>query len=398
MELYHQAKRIMSNPCSILFVTSQLRQREIKMAYALKSLGWFVGLIYTDVTPHKADQYFDFSFIVNSAKEAYRVAKTISPALIHVFSGAIDSYIHIFCKHKIAPVIIDLNDMFIPSLMQYCHERFLSTRKALARADAFCARDLQVKCAERIDEFKIPNQMILYPEYCWGLSNKNIPKKSNDEVHVVAVGTFSLESLGMYDCCYLELTQLFLHQGIHVHIYPPWQYRTDNYSNPHCNFENDYAQFIKLEKGNPYLHIHRSVPVEKLIDELQQYDFGLISGGYQGFGQTYTHFRPAYVASCYSGRIADYLDAGLPVLINDEVSYGYRLLKHYGVCIDLKGVLKPGFKKELQALKQQPELSARVVSANRMLSIKNNGVRLAKFYTNLKQASNQVGWIRRFLP
>ena len=64
----------MRNPESILFVTSQLRQREIKIAHALKSLGWTVGLIYSDVTPFKPTLAFDFAYKIDSAKEAYKQA------------------------------------------------------------------------------------------------------------------------------------------------------------------------------------------------------------------------------------------------------------------------------------------------------------------------------------
>lgn len=386
-ELFQKAKNLLAGPEAVLFVTSQLRQREIKMASALKSRGWAVGLIYYDMTPFKPGSYFDFSYQVSSARKAYCKAAELAPRLVHVFSGAIDDYVSLFCQNKIAPVVIDLNDVFTPSLMSYCPERYIPTKEVLALADGFCARDLQVKCAERYDACKIPAELVFYPEYCWNKTLGQKLKKAKEEVHVVSVGTVSLETYGMYDCCYLELVKLFLNQEIHFHIYPPWSYRKDFSQNANASFQRDYAQFLELEKQSPYLHIHESLPAENLVEELKQYDYGIISGGFEGFGQRYTHFKPSYVQNCYSGRISDYLDASLPVLINEEVVFDYWLLKRHGVSVDLKGILKPGFKSQLQALKLCSRLKANVATAVHKLSIGNNAPRLERFYSRIMLAN-----------
>jgi len=374
---------------SVLFITSQLRQREIKMAHALKFLGWSVGLIYYKSTPINPEGNFDFIKEVHSADQAHKIAQIMSPNLIHVFSGAIDDYILFFTEKKIAPVVIDLNDVFTPSLMNYCPERFSLTKKALAFADGFCARDLQVKRAVKIDHCTLPPKVILFPEYCWNKNHSLPNKKNNDEIHIVSVGTISLETYGMLDCCYLELVQLITNQDIHFHIYPPWQYAKSHNMATNTHFERDYAQFIELSKVNPYLHLHDSLSPEKLAEVLPQYDFGIISGGCKEFGQRYTHYKPAYVASCYSGRISDYLDASLPILINDEVVFNYKLLKHYGISVDLKGIIKPGFKVKLQAIRNDANVQKNVANAASKLSITKNASRLARYYLNIIQSEKK---------
>jgi len=376
-----------TNPESVLFITSQLRQREIKMAYALKSMGWMVGLIYFNSTPFKPEGYFDFISEVKSAKEAHKYAKKLAPKLIHVFSGAIDDYVLLFCRKKVAPVVIDLNDIFTPALMDYCPERYSPTREALALADGFCARDLQVKCAEKKDHCQLPEHILFFPEYCW--NNKPVihHKKSDNEIHIVSVGTISLETNGMFDCCYLKLTEFITDHKIHLHIYPPWYYRKDHSLTSSANFKRDYAQFLKLEENNPYLHIHDSLPVEDLADALYQYDFGIISGGCKEFGQTYSHFKPSYVASCYSGRISDYLDARLPILINDEVAFNFQLLKRYGVCVNLKEITGSHFKSVLQEVLQDAVMKKNIETAITKLSITMNAPRLIKFYTKIMHSS-----------
>lgn len=391
------AKEFKANEQSVLFVTSQLRQREIKMAYALRSRDWMVGLIYYNSTPFKPNGLFDYIKEVKSAYAAYKYAKKLKPTLIHVFSGAIDDYVMLFSEEKLAPVVIDLNDVFAPSLMDYCKERYAPTRKALALADGFCARDLQIKCAQKQDHYQVPPQQLFYPEYCWDMQKEKSTKKSNDDIHIVSVGTISLETYGMYDCCYLTLVDLITQQGIHLHFYPPWHYRKDYHLNPNIKFERDYAQFIEIEKNNPYFHLHDSLAAEELTRELSQYDFGIISGGCEAFGQRYSHFKPAYVESCYSGRITDYLDAGLPVLINKEVKFDHWLLKRYSVSVDLKDVLLPNFKEKLHLAKQDPQLKQNVAYARAKLSIKANAIRLTNFYTNIIRTAVPVLSKRRFI-
>lgn len=383
----------LANDNSALFVTSQLRPRELKMADGLRRLGWKVGLIYYKWTPFEPHAYFDACLAVGSAAEAHELAMQLTPRICHVFSGAIDDLVLTFCRQKPSPVVIDLNDVFAPSLFDYCHERFEPTREALALADGFCARDLQVKSAEHADGFKLPQRLIFFPEYGWNtesLSNQIAEREASDEVHVVSVGTFSLETQGMYDSCYLQMTQMMIGQGIHFHIYPHWAYRRDHSGSPHAKFEQDFAEFIALQEQNPYLHLHDSLPIEELAKVLPRYDFGLVSGGAPEFGQKLGFYYPAYLETCYSGRISDYLDARLPVLINEEVKFDYWLLKRYGIGIDLKGVLAPGFKERLLQLKRDPRQRQAMDRAVQALSLAANAPRLAAYYQGLMVASNST--------
>ncbi len=385
---------------SVLFVTSQLRPRELKMAHGLRRLGWRVGLIYYEWTPFDPQAYFDFCVTAGSADEAHQLAKQLSPRICHVFSGAIDDLVLEFCRRKPAPVVIDLNDVFAPSLFDYCHERFEPTREALLLADGFCARDLQVKSAEHADGFRVPPHMIFFPEYCWNTAPRAgspEPQARSDEVHVVSVGTFSLETQGMYDSCYLRLAKTLIGQGIHFHIYPHWAYRRDHAGSPHANFEKDFADFLALQRVSPYLHLHDSLPIDELGKVLPRYDFGLVSGGAAEFGQKLGFYYPAYLETCYSGRIADYLDARLPILINQEVKFDYWLLHRYGLCIDLKGALKPGFRDRLLEIKRSPQQRARMEHAAKKLSVDANAARLAVFYEQVT-ASGVLGIVDAQMP
>ncbi len=400
LSLVRAAKMLGSERRSVLFVTSLLRAREMKMAAGLRKIGWKVVLIYIETTPFKPGDHFDEAIQASSEAEAHIYARLLGPRVCHVFSGAVDGMIYRFCADKPAPVVIDMNDVFCASLFDYLHERFEPTRECLERADGLCARDLQAKSAERLEGFRLPGHAALFPEY----SSRNgpgepgaAPKLDPDEVHVVSVGTFCLESQGFYDSGYLRLAQMLTDQRIHFHIYPHWFYRRSRGSVFNRSVRKDFVDFFRLARRTPYLHIHKSLSLDELARELPQYDFGIIAGGSEALGQKLKILKPEYMRTCFSGRISDYLDARLPVLVNREVAFNYRLLKRYGIVVDLGGIVAPGFREHLLELKRGSTLAADLERAAHALSIEANVGRLAAFYERVV-ADTAADWVRIGYP
>jgi putative sugar O-methyltransferase len=384
--LAHAASLIEADRRSVVFVSPLLRAREIKMASALRQIGWKVVLVYVQNTPFTPEAYFDAAIQARSDNEAHSYVKALRPQVCHAFSGAVDDLLLQLCRDKPGPLVIDLNDVFCPSLFNYCTERFEPTRECLAKADAFCARDLQARAAQGLDGFSLPEHTILFPEYTWAdppPSASTQARLDSDEVRVVSVGTFCLESRGEYDSCYLKLAELLTEQKIHLHIYPHWFYKNSPLSSFNWDMRRDFTDFFELQSRTEYLHIHDSVGFDVLPTELAAYDFGIVSGGSAEFGQRLGLLTSEYMATCYSGRISDYLDARLPVLINDEVKFNFRLLRHYRIGIDLRGVLQPGFRDELLAAKRDPRLRAAVETAARRLSLCGHASRLAALYERM---------------
>lgn len=393
--LLRAARMMGGNAKSVLFVTPLLRAREIKMSAALRSIGWKVVLIYLQTTPFRPEDHFDVAIRAEDDATAHAYAKVLWPRICHVFSGAVDELVLRFCRDKPGRVVIDMNDIFAPSLFDYCHERFEPTRECLQQATALCARDLQAKRAERLDGFELPPFVVLFPEYSWRDGPRApgaAPKLTPDEVHVVSVGTFCLETHGMFDSCYLKLAEILAEQRIHLHIYPHWFYRNDQGSSFNWDLRKDFADFFSLQERTPYVHVHESLPLDELARVLPQYDFGIIAGGNRDFGQRLQMLKEPYMASCYSGRISDYLDARLPVLINPEVEFNSWLLNRYGIGIDLAGALRPGFREQLLTLKHDPKLAAAAEKAARQLSLSANVGRLAEFYERVIAETRQIQW------
>ena len=399
-KILRAAKLLSKERHAVLFITSLLRAREINLAANLRRIGWKVVLVYIETTPFKPEDHFDEVILAKTESEAHMYAKLLSPRICHVFSGAVDGLLYRLCADKPGPVVVDMNDIFCAALFDYCHERFEPTRDCLERADGFCARDLQAKSAERLNGYRLPRHTLFFPEYSSRGSARlsvNAPKRDPDDVKVVSVGTFCLESKGMYDSAYLRLAKMLTEQRIHFHIYPHWFYRKSRGSVFNFNLRKEFVDFFRLQNKTPYLHIHKCLTLKELAQELPQYDFGIISGGSTALGQRLKLLKPEYMRTCYSGRIADYLDARLPILVNPEVAFDFWLLKRYGVVVDLDRLLKPGFREHLLAIKRDRERAAIVEHAANKLSIENNIRRLADFYTNIMD-DTQVDWIRLGYP
>lgn len=366
------------------------------MAAALRRIGWKVALIYVRTTPFEPGECFDEVLKAQTSAEAHAFAKLLDPRLCHVFSGAVDDLLLRFCADKPSPVVIDMNDVFCPSLFDYLHERFEPTRACLSQADGLCARDLQAKSAQRLDGFQLPHHTLLFPEYSVrdGLHQRDAaPKLDAGEVHVVSVGTFCLESQGMYDSGYLRIAEMLTEQRIHFHIYPHWFYRKSAGSVFNLDLHTDFVDFFRLAERTPYLHIHESLTLDELARELPQYDFGIVAGGCEALGQKLKILKPEYMRTCYSGRIADYLDARLPVLINREVGFNHWLLRRHRVAVELERILEPGFRDYLLALKRDAGMAENAERAAQEFSLDANIGRLAAFYEDVA-ANAAVDWIR----
>jgi putative sugar O-methyltransferase len=369
----------------VVFVTTALRARENKIASALRENNWEIYLVFVDGTPHKPDtKSFKASFSAPNTLVARLMAMALRPQVCHVFSGAVDNLIVGLVGKAPFPVVCDINDIFAPALMNHHQERFSAVSFCLANADGLCARDSQPRVARNENHWMLPKRRILFSEYP---RSGPLPARrrtgSSEELRVVSVGTFTLESHGHRDSAYLQLAKLFIRHRIHFTIYPHWNYVGVDGVVDKKRLHQDFRDFLDLSDDSPYLHLMDPVPEQELVARLSEHDFGMVSGGNLLFGQKLGLVTEKYMRSCYSGRISDYLDAGLPVLINREVAFGYRLLRHYGVALDLEEILQPEFADRLREAKADPELSRRVAMAREKLALRHQALRLMKFYRQI---------------
>ncbi len=115
-----------------------------------------------------------------------------------------------------------------------------------------------------------------------------------------------------------------LKNNYELHIYLP------------INGSLDFNKWLFDLRDNEYpktLKIHNSLPIESLIDEISQYDFGINIQKIDMKKTKISHFS-------YKGAMGTknytYLEAGLPILVNDEYAYCKELVEKNNIGIAVK--------------------------------------------------------------
>jgi hypothetical protein len=136
--------------------------------------------------------------------------------------------------------------------------------------------------------------------------------EGKDELHLVYEGGLSADITSHR---YIEPILIRVAQmGIHMHFYTIFSYEDVYYQN--------------LAGKSDYLHWHGIVPHDVLMEELTQYDAGLIA----------LNFNPlniSYMAHAMPNKLYDYLIAGLPIAVSGIPVFGDYIEEHgFGKNVD----------------------------------------------------------------
>jgi len=187
-------------------------------------------------------------------------------------------------------------------------------KKNFKKADAIIHK-VPEKTIESLSLNKPVLQFLPYADF------ENIQKDFNklEGTHIVYVGsvydgknkkgTFPLKHI------FAEI----VHKNIHMHVYPT------NY--PEVSKDKDIINLQDTE----YFHLHKPVYGEQLRKELSQYHWGLYM---LYFDQDI--FKKDWADSVFGNKVADYVEAGLPILTNKGLPFVCEIIEkyHLGLCIN----------------------------------------------------------------
>lgn len=89
---------------------------------------------------------------------------------------------------------------------------------------------------------------------------------------------------------------------------------------------------VNLYKSEKYFHFERPMPFDKITQEISKYDFGSMI---DLTGYTTPQSRE-YLKIATSYRLFTYLEAGLPIIINDGIEYMKKIVEENKVGIVVK--------------------------------------------------------------
>jgi hypothetical protein len=297
----------------ILLVADKYLPRTEKIAFALFSLNKYnLILITSDKRKIKQNAYYVALYRVKSPLKTRWLVRKINPFIIHVFSSW--NYDHAFSliKHKnefSAKIVFDDYDVFAGMLQERRTKLFFpgqiqKERYCLENTDGHCCRSIETQYTKHVLKYKINNDRIFFPEYMWESPVKKSEKKKNVLVYV---GNFNTGVIMLAN----ELKKI----SWRLEIFSAYNAKTISTQLP----EN--------------LIINNSIQPDKLIEVLRSYPVAIQLPGciLDVTNSVYTQTKYLYAAS---GKIFDYLEAGLLVLISDELFQRW-ILKRYGAAIEI---------------------------------------------------------------
>jgi hypothetical protein len=356
-----------------VFVADDPRVRQAKMAHGLRAAGWGVVLLHKRDPNFDVARFFDAAVRYRSDQEAREIASRYSPLVYHVCSVWADTTSAHLIRDKPGKIVYDCWD-FVDGIADATWQVPLQ-RFCLENADALCCRDLRPRYLSRALGYNLPAKRMLFQEYCWDATEVSTQDHSfvGDGIHAVVCGNIGIEKHGQADTGYLRIAASLADQGVHLHIYPhPSQ----------VPFEDLFSDYLALAGQTRFVHIHPPLPMDRVVPELARYDVGISLTHALTFGTRLKDYSAAYLRYCGSARIFDYVDAGLPVVLNRALAFQYSLLARHGVAIDGSDRVLKNARRELENL-CTPETRRRVQRFRSTYSVARQTSRLIDFYASV---------------
>jgi hypothetical protein len=313
---------------NILFVQdSPACIRTIKLATALQTLGLNVHLVHRGETPNEVYGFGNDSFSsLNSLPKKKSgnlpfiesLIDKLKIDLIHFHNYPDKLGAKIIRASVKVPFVYDQHD-FMSQKMKYLpllkyYERICNEENDGA---IYITENYRKLVSEK---YKINNNNIVFGNY--GLT-KLIPKISckynqslaeKKKIDAVYIG-FITEHKGIVRYM-VDIFKVLSNNGINIHIYP-----TRN---------KEYKKY----KAIPNVTLHEQLPLEKLIEEICKYDFGIT---------LLNHFdvvkrRAEEVKYGFWNKINDYLIAGIPVLTMDYYNDMSNFVKENSFGVSVKNL------------------------------------------------------------
>ncbi len=308
-------KSLAERRLNILFVQDAPCIRNYKYAKALQKRGHNITLAYTIKKLSErynglSDDVYVNSIKMMDASDIWKLADKFD--IIHSHNEPDHFTVAALASNK--PVIHDTHDLISlrePENTQLKYFEGIANRAAHGR---IYSTQYQQREAENL--YNVNGSSLIYYNYA---SENHIPsaylekKSSRDgKLHCVYEGGIS-DSNGKHRDFSNQFVEMSLY-GINIHIYP-------------AAYDKNLAEYFSAYSNIFYYH---PVSPEKLIEEMTQYDFGIIPWNLEKGNKR-------FLDSTIANKLFEYLSAGLPVATADIQSYN-DFFKKYDVGVTFSSI------------------------------------------------------------
>lgn len=319
---------------SIIFVCYNLHERPAKVAAALNLLGEKPILITISPALYSGWQSFFSQHLVTTIDKISDVIRSFDNPVVHHFTKNVDGLTLELLIKEIS-FIYDYKDIF-PGAVKGLEESS-ELQAQMSILDAMIAREIRFSYKDgqfdRYLKFRgiEPSKKGFYlPDMVWPNSpiTSGSPQIGHPEkcLRVAFIGNWSIEKIEPEHAGFgiLGVIKSIVKQGLSFDLFP---FRHD-----YADQDRDKMQdYLSLSSEFPSFRIRQRVEADSLPGALHESGWGsFITSRYhfkelQDLGYM---FEPQYGLP---GRISDYLGAGLPILVDEEVPEPNLWIKAYGI-------------------------------------------------------------------
>ena len=326
---------------TVLFIARHPTHDFVRISDALRKTGEFeTGILVLHPTlKAMLHKHFDYVYVYPSMFDLAAVMTKLRPWLVQV-QGSSAFYPFPFLARALMDTPLITTVMDIPSIFKpneaayegrggepdYVIDRTLE-RFPYSHSDGITMFNHKIEAGTSRREKWASDVPLIefhnYPEETATYSPRPLPK-SDDEIHIVYAGVIEPSSVPVKWYADLQLFSLIdkiTAQKLHFHVYP----------SPHYDIKRQrkrLSEYVTLETTNPFFHFHDPLPVDKIGEELVQYDYGAMLFMFKeaGFDFLRVHAETGVIAS----KFFTYLQAGLPILVVDTAPEAARRVNEYG--------------------------------------------------------------------
>ncbi len=335
------------------------------------------------------EKYFDVVYVVNSIYTLYYIFKEANPYLIHV-QGTTRRSNHLGILAKFlskSKVVFNFYD--IPSTtiaeedIKFVWDKegveldLFSEKIACERCDGFIF-SYSPEAGEILkSRYRISSPMLQLDSYtCEEFMPDDYGKYSDTDgkVHLVYGGHVSPSNMPkrfVGDTQFHSIIEKLIRHGICFDIYildVRWR-----------KIRREYADYIRMSDNNPRFKFDMGVLLDKATAEFSKYDFGAMIYPFEEAFDKGTRILEEHVRMRLPDKFFTYIEAGLPIIISEELRSGARLVREYemGIVVSQKDL--EDLHKIIESYDRE-KLRTIVKKAREELSMKRQIGRLIDFY------------------
>lgn len=357
----------------VVFVVGDLTPRTVKIAKALKGMGYQLEIYAYPNAYLRAscfDELMQLQIIFIQCKTMLELLHCLIVAqseVIHIFTHSECSYydrIVIQLKGILPPMVYDEYDITGAFYTNASQQVVDDEKYCLENADGICNRGFEIEYLKQGCNYCISAPNIQFSDYCNEIQYNKAERLSELSFCYVG-GIVSQREYPDFFENFKNFAKMCKVNNCHFHIYPV------------VFDEQRHVEYRELEKQNEYFHLHMPVPFGKLALEIAQYDYGIFpisKKALNGAGYVYnTHEKLIYG---FTNKYFDYLDAGLPIIAATSLRQ-VQFFKERNVILDW--TIEDYDFNELRRRKQ--ELKENVLIEREKLKISNHIEELIDLYT-----------------